>query len=104
MSFTRASVIGALVFSLLLMPARAEDGLTVQGTLAIAKMTGACGILHSMMQFQENTKLQGGDEFVVRFWAVEAARLGLTTQELAEHCNKSVTAYDKLWKLAEPEK
>ena len=101
MTFSRTVALAILAFFAFLVPARAADGLSVQGTLAIAKMAGTCGILNSMIEFQENTKLDKGEIFVVRFWATEAARLGMTSTELAIKCNKSVTAYDKLWKLAE---
>lgn len=104
MTFTKAIAVGALALFAFIMPAHAEDDLSIQGMLSLSKLTGACGILNSMIQFQEATKLDNGEIFVVRFWATEAARLGMTSTELATQCNKSVTAYDKLWKLAEQEK
>jgi len=61
-----------------------DDAISMQGILAAAKYAGACGILDSLIQFQKTTKMDGGDEFVARFWAVEAARLGLTVQELSD--------------------
>jgi hypothetical protein len=64
-------------------------------------MAGACGILDSMIQLQKTTKLPGGDDFVVRFWTVEAARLGMTVQQLSERCNEAISGYDTLWKAAE---
>jgi hypothetical protein len=59
------------------LPSVAQNELSSQGILAIAKMAGACGILDSMIQMQKTTKMPGGDEFVTRFWSVEAARLGM---------------------------
>ncbi|MGQ0645613.1 MAG: hypothetical protein ACT4O3_08995 [Elusimicrobiota bacterium] len=96
--FLVASVALAAVLGL---PASAKDDLSAQGILAIGKMAGACGILDSMIQFQQTTKLDGGDEFVTRFWSVEAARLGLSVEQLSTKCNQSVSAYGKLWDAAE---
>ncbi len=87
-----------LIFFLLSSPAQAEETATSQGILALSKMTGACGILDSMIDFQSNTKMSGGNEFVARFWAVEAARLGYSVQELSDVCDRSITIYDRLWK------
>ena len=55
----------------------------------------------SIIQFQQTTKLEGGDEFVTRFWSVEAARLGMSVEQLSTKCNQSVAAYGKLWDAAE---
>jgi len=82
--------------------ARAQDDLNVQSLMAIAKMSGACGILDSQLTFQQTTKLPGGDEFVVRFWRVEATRLGLAMQEYSDRCDQAIAAYDRLWKASEP--
>ena len=71
---------------------------------AVSKIAGACGILDSMLYFQKTTKMSGGDEFVVRFWTVEAARLGLSMQQYSDKCNQSITLYDKFWKALESPK
>jgi len=97
MSSYRSISASVVIVMALTMPASARDDVSGQGILVISKMAGACGILHSMMSFQTATKMPGGDDFVVRFWATEAARLGLSIQELSERCNQSVGAYDKLW-------
>lgn len=86
----------------LAVPASAQNELTAQGMLATAKFAGACGILDSMITFQKTTRMPGGEDFVVRFWAVEAARLGLSVQALSDRCSQSITAYDKLWQAGEP--
>ncbi len=77
-----------------------DDGISVQGMLATSKIAGACGILDSLIHFQKTTKMVGGDEFVTRFWSVEAARQGLTVQQLSERCNKAISAYGTFWNLA----
>jgi len=79
----------------------ADESIDGQGILAIAKIAGACGILDSMIDFQAKTKMEGGDEFVTRFWQVEAARLGKTVEELSNTCNGAISTYDKFWDATE---
>jgi hypothetical protein len=55
----------------------------------------------SMIQLQKTTKMPGGDDFVVRFWSVEAARLGMSVEQLSQKCSESIAAYDRLWDAAE---
>ena len=76
-------------------------GLTGAGILAIGKMAGACGTLDSLIHFQKATRMEGGDAFVLRFWEVEAARLGMSVQDLSSKCDQSVSSYDRLWEVAE---
>ena len=90
----------AIVFTVTTQSWAQEEGVTVQGMLATAKYAGACGILDSLVHFQKTTKMDGGDEFVSRFWTVEAARLGLTVQQLSDRCNEAITAYGKFWDIA----
>lgn len=84
--------------------ANAEEKVDPQGVLAIAKITGACGIMDEMISFQKKTKLPGGDDFVARFWQAESARQGKTVQQMSDDCNKAIGAYDNLWKSMEPQK
>lgn|SRR5690606_38548439 len=81
-------------------PAASSNDISMQGVLAIAKQTGACGILQSMSAFQASTKLDGGDAFIVRFWSTEAARLGKSPEQYVKDCQSSIDAYDKLWQLS----
>jgi hypothetical protein len=81
--------------------AHAGDPDGPQKMLSIAKMAGACGIMDSMIQLQNTTKMQGGEAFVTRFWSVEAARLGMTVAQLSETCTKSIQAYDQLWRAVD---
>ena len=83
---------------------RADDLSTVQGTLAVAKFTGTCGILDSMISFQKATQMPGGDDFVARFWATEAARLGLSMQQYSDRCDRSTVMYNQIWKAADTPK
>lgn len=91
----------SLVFILFIANVNAQNDLSGQEILAISKMSGVCGILNSMIYFQKTTKMPGGDEFVKRFWSVEAARLGFSMQEYSDHCSQSIEVYDKLWKAME---
>jgi len=95
---------GAIFFLAFALSAstHAEEDLTGLQMLSVAKMAGACGILDSLIQFQKTTRLEGGEEFVTRFWSVEAARLGMSVQELSSNCNKSIEAYGKYWNALEP--
>lgn len=68
------------------------------GFFVAAKMAGACGIMDEMIHFQSKTKMEGGEMFVTRFWAVEAARLGMTVQELSVTCTASINTYDQILK------
>lgn len=102
MRIHRAVAAACFGFVVFVLPASAQNDLDAQGMLAIAKYTGACGILDSLVTFQKTTRMSGGDEFVARFWTVEAARLGLSVKQLSDRCNQSIAAYEKLWKAAEP--
>jgi hypothetical protein len=78
-------------------PAMAQEGPSLQGILASAKIAGACGILDQMIDFQKKTQLEGGDKFVSRFWYAESARMGLSVQEMSEQCNQAIEFYQRAW-------
>lgn len=80
--------------------AQAPD-LNLQSFLVVGKAAGACGILTQQLIFQETTQMSGGNEFVVRFWTTESARLGMSLEQYAEHCKRSVSSYDKMFQAAE---
>ena len=89
----------AMVFSSAIT--RADDSITAQGILAVAKFTGACGIMESMVNFQTATQMPGGDDFIARFWTTEAARLGYSMQQYVDNCNKSTEMYNQTWNAAD---
>lgn len=64
--------------------------------LVVAKFSGFCGAISQMHDFQQVTKMPGGDEFVSRFLATEAARLGLNVKKMLENCAHSAQIYDAL--------
>lgn len=69
--------------------------------LALGKLTGGCGILKLQMEFQENTKLKGGDEYLARFWTTEATRLGMSVEQYAKQCVVATKSYTEYWALFE---
>ena len=64
-----------------------------QELLSIGKLSGACGIFKLQIEFQENTKLEGGEKFIERFWTTEAARLGKSLEGYAAACHQAVSGY-----------
>lgn len=51
----------------------AEDDLTMEGILALAKMSGACGIVKLQLDFQTSTAISGGDDFMYDVFVVSHA-------------------------------
>ena len=82
------------------LPARAD--VSPQATLMVANVAGECDILYDMVDFQKKNNINGGEEYVAKFWASEAAKLSLSVEQLSDRCGKSTAAYDKLWKSAAP--
>jgi hypothetical protein len=74
--------------------AHAQSAIDPRGILAVAKITGACGVIKSMYDFQESTQMEGGDAFLARWLAMESARRGMTPEEVAQECNNSIDAYN----------
>jgi len=79
----------------------ASDGLSMQQMLAVAKVTGACGMIRQALNLQEASKFEGGETFLTRLVATEAARFGKTSKEYIDDCNKATETYEALWKMAE---
>jgi len=61
--------------------------------MVIAKVSGMCGLFTQMARFQETTKMEGGDEFITRFLATEATRLGHTSNSFIKACPKVTEDY-----------
>ena len=79
---------------------RPVDGaISIESLLAVGKGAGACGIMTLQVEFQHTTKMASGDEFIVRFWTTEAARLGMTLQGYIDHCKQALSAYGRLDEL-----
>jgi len=76
-----------------------NDMSAVVGMMVVAKATGMCGVFYQMANFQQSTKMDGGDEFVVRFMTTEAARLGYTLEDFMAQCPGIVQKYDANMKL-----
>lgn len=70
---------------------------TTQTVMAAAKISGACGVFVQMRDFQEKTKLDGGEEFISRFLWAESARLGQTVDQFINNCNYATEFYSKIY-------
>tara|TARA_R110001599_G_scaffold8651_30_gene42442 strand:+ start:12498 stop:12830 length:333 start_codon:yes stop_codon:yes gene_type:complete len=78
----------------------AEANKFVAQILTVGKMSGLCGAFRQMATFQETTKLENGDQFVVRFAKAEAARLGLDVKEFFQSCDEALETYRDLAEMA----
>ncbi|GAA5446115.1 hypothetical protein Misp06_04324 [Microbulbifer sp. NBRC 101763] len=76
-----------------------DDMSSVIDMMIVAKATGMCGVLSQLINFQQTTKMAGGDEFLVRFLNTEAARLGHTTESMVGQCPAVVEKYNSTMKL-----
>lgn len=89
-------LLNALLFSLgFSVACFAEDDLSIESLMALGKLTGACGIMNSQIVFQQTTGMPEGDEFLVRYWTTEAARLGMTIEKYGASCSQSIDSYDQ---------
>jgi hypothetical protein len=79
----------------------AEDSGPLIDALVTAKATGMCGVFSQMVNFQEATKMPGGDEFIVRFLNTEAARLGHTLETFMQSCITAADNYAATMKTLE---
>lgn len=86
-----------LFLAIVIYPASAVEGVDTRGMLAGAKIAGACGILVQMNDFQQSTRMVGGDEFMERFWKTEAARLGKTMKEFGDLCRDAIKFYNDMY-------
>lgn len=101
----RDIMLAIMVFSSL--PAYAEDKNKdpdmefMHSSLINAKMAGTCGAYKQMADFQAATKMPGGDEFVNRFGATELARIGMTTPQFLELCEKAINNYNAMSSMSQ---
>jgi hypothetical protein len=101
MNFSRYLIVAMSLVAATSVPSNAADDSSEKGPLSVAKMAGGCAMLNSMIQLQKTTKLPGGDEFVSRFWSVEAARLGYSVDKLSSMCRLSEAAFNRMWAAAD---
>ena len=70
----------SLLAALLMFSAQAHaqntDAQAIKVMLVNAKVAGMCGTLKQLSAFQQATQMPGGNDFIVRFFNTEAARLG----------------------------
>lgn len=79
---------------------KAAPGVGLSGLLVVGKFTGLCGALDEMVRLQAELKMPGGDEFVSRFWAVTAAKQGLTVEALSTQCDDVFGMYGVVFEAA----
>lgn len=53
----------------------------VKSLLTIGLMSGTCIVYEDMIAYQKTAKLEGGDEFILRFWSAELAKTGRNSLE-----------------------
>ena len=92
-------VIFILMLSAPLQAKEKSDAEFIVELMVVAKATGMCGVFSQMANFQETTKMSGGDEFIVRFLKTEAARLGHTLESLMKTCPPVVKKYNDTMKI-----
>ncbi|ELI7924686.1 hypothetical protein RSE70_004013 [Yersinia enterocolitica] len=66
----------------------------IQDLMLRSKLAGMCGAIKQMGNFQESTKMPGGDEFIARFLATEQARLNVSPQQFLDVCEKATSTYN----------
>jgi hypothetical protein len=84
------------------IPVHAQQSPSPQAVLMVAKAAGQCEVLFSMVDYQKKNNIKGGNEYVAQFWAAQSAQLNMTVEQMADRCNKSIAAYDKLLDAAAP--
>lgn len=101
MKLKSALLISSLALTAVSIPSHADSAdLDAQTMLVIAKYSGGCGILNQMAQFQGTTKMAGGTEFLARFLATEAARLGTTPSEYMARCKTAIETYNGVFEAS----
>ncbi len=68
----------------------------ITSAVAAAKLTGACGVLQSLVNFQTTTRMNGGDAFTVRFVRMEVERLGMTVDDYFQSCKQAIAISDRV--------
>lgn len=64
---------------------------SLRDVITLSKVNGACGILTQQFDFQTTTQMNGGAEFLMRFWSTETARLGTDLDAFTMHCHNVET-------------
>jgi hypothetical protein len=68
----------------------------IKEALIETKVAGMCGTLKQLTAFQEATKMKGGDDFILRFFNTESARLGQTLEEFLLRCQYAAKNYAEI--------
>jgi len=98
MSAIQGKAMRYLLLILFLVPTYSSANETLIEEMINAKVAGACGIMRHMLRFQEQTKIKGGDEFILRFVSRESTSLLLTGPNLVDSCGTVIEKYNSLVK------
>ena len=71
-----------------------KDDKTISNLMLTSKYAGLCGMYGQMVQFQQSTKMAGGDEFMERFINTELSRMNIDLVQFARQCKQSIEIYD----------
>jgi hypothetical protein len=99
--FHKPILITAVFFAMHGSVVFAKNEPSMKEVLSVANMTGVCFILQSMSDFQASKKLEGGDQFIDKFWTAEAAKAEKTPEQFVKDCQSAIDGYERLWKLSE---
>ena len=94
-------IIAAFTIMILAASAKAQndDKQAFKVMLVNAKIAGMCGTLKQLSAFQQATQMPGGNDFIVRFFNTEAARLGKNLQSLMGQCQNATKTHAEMMKL-----
>ena len=74
----------------------AEEQAGLLEALHLAQVAGMCGALKQLARFQDAAKLEGGNEFIERFVAAEAERLGTDLPNFLHNCRSAAARFDQM--------
>ena len=67
-----------------------------------SKISGGCSLLVQMAEFQQSTKMVGGDAFLERFLSMESARLGMSVDQYVKVCADASRIYQFYYDQSAP--
>ncbi|HYD63074.1 MAG TPA: hypothetical protein VEC35_22155 [Noviherbaspirillum sp.] len=93
-------LLGVAFVAIVMSPPAHADGKqrpTLQEVLLLGKFNGNCGMLRQLADFQKTANIAGADELLSRFTVAEAERLGCTTADYIERCQRAAAVYNYIW-------
>ena len=97
----RTFIIAVFAITIFTTPTHAQntDAQAIKVMLVDAKVAGMCGTLKQLSAFQQVTQMPGGNDFIVRFFNTEAARLGKNLETMFSQCQNAAKTYAETMKL-----